>query len=112
MAIGIARNNYGASVFGAGGYHISNVYFWGLAVFMRAFGLDLVGARTLGAVCSAITLRAVLCLCAIVDHQLKELVHRHLAVKRPVERRLGVAAHGSACQDVRDCVLRHAHQAS
>lgn len=37
------------TLFGRGWYHISNIYFALLALFMKLFGVDFVGARTLGA---------------------------------------------------------------
>lgn len=90
VAIRIARNNYGASVFGAGWYHISNVYFWVLAQFMKVFGLDLVGARTLGAACSAITLLAVLW-----------LLRRHFGARAALLGGLVFALLGAALQFAR-----------
>jgi len=62
VSIQMLRGFYDRSLFGAGWYHISNVFFWTLARFMDLFGLNFAGARTLGAFAGFVTVAVLLVL--------------------------------------------------
>jgi hypothetical protein len=56
VAIDRLRSDSPPTIFGRGWYHISNIYFALLAAFMKVFGVDFAGARTLGAASGVIAL--------------------------------------------------------